>query len=188
MGYRLSKIYTRTGDKGTTGLGDGNRVAKDHPQIAAIGDIDELNSQIGVVVAGLGKGDVAELLSGIQHRLFDLGAELSLPAGNDRMRKEDTLALEQALDHFNAGLEPLKEFILPGGTKTAAQCHLARAVCRRAERSLVLLNHTRPVSEFSLSYTNRLSDLLFVLARYINRDSKHPDISWKPLEKPGPGS
>jgi len=185
MGNRLSKIYTRTGDKGTTGLGDGNRVGKDHPQIAVIGDVDELNSQIGAVVAELGAGDVAELLSGIQHRLFDLGAELSLPAGNDRIRKEDTAALEQALDHFNAGLEPLKEFILPGGTKAAAQCHLARAVCRRAERSLVSLNHIHPVSEFSLRYLNRLSDLLFVLARYINRESSHPDILWKPLQKPG---
>lgn len=188
MGYRLSKIYTRTGDTGTTGLGDGNRVGKDHPQIAAIGEIDELNSQIGAVVAELGTGSVAELLSGIQHRLFDLGAELSLPAGNDRIRQEDTAALEQALDHLNAALEPLQEFILPGGTKAAAQCHLARAVCRRAERSLVLLNHTRPVSEFSLSYLNRLSDLLFVLARYINRESGHPDILWKPLEKPGSSS
>ena len=186
MGNRLSKIYTRTGDKGTTGLGDGNRVGKDHPQIVAIGDVDELNSQVGAVVAELGAGDIAELLSGIQHRLFDLGAELSLPEGNDRIRKEDTESLEHALDHFNDGLEPLREFILPGGTKAAAQCHLARAVCRRAERSLVTLNHSRPVSEFSLSYLNRLSDLLFVLARYINRESSHPDILWKPLQKPGP--
>jgi len=184
MGNRLSKIYTRTGDKGTTGLGDGSRVGKDHPQISAIGDTDELNSHIGAVIAELGRGDIAELLSNIQHRLFDLGAELSLPPGNDRVRKEDIEYLEQTLDRYNAELIPLKEFILPGGSKAAAACHLARAVCRRAERSLVLLNGTQPVSEYSLSYMNRLSDLLFVLARYINRETNHPDILWKPLEKP----
>ena len=185
MGYRLSKIYTRTGDKGETGLGDGSRVGKAHPQIVAIGDIDELNSQIGVVIAEVGSGEVAELLSTIQHRLFDLGAELSLPPGHNRIQKEDSEFIEQALDRFNAELPPLKEFILPGGSKAAAQCHMARAVCRRAERSLVGLNSIRPVSEFSLSYLNRLSDLLFVLARYINRESGQPDICWKPLEKPG---
>jgi len=185
MGNRLSKIYTRTGDNGTTGLGDGSRVNKDHPQIVAIGDTDELNSQLGAVIAELGSGEVAELLADIQHRLFDLGAELSLPPGNQRIRQEDIGNLEQALDRFNEELPALKEFILPGGSKAAAQCHLARAVCRRAERSLVLLNHTHPVSEFSLGFLNRLSDLLFVLARYINRASSHPDILWKPLEKPG---
>ncbi|MGW8247742.1 MAG: cob(I)yrinic acid a,c-diamide adenosyltransferase [Acidiferrobacterales bacterium] len=185
MGNRLSKIYTRTGDKGTTGLGDGSRVDKDHPQVVAIGDTDELNCHLGVVVAELGTGEVAELIANIQHRLFDLGAELSLPPGNGRIRKEDVENLEQALDHYNEELPPLKEFILPGGSKAAAQCHLARAACRRTERSLVLLNHTHPVSEYSLSFLNRLSDLLFVLARYINRESSHPDILWKPLEKPG---
>jgi cob(I)alamin adenosyltransferase len=188
MGNRLSKIYTRTGDKGTTGLGDGSRVGKEHPQVVAIGDTDELNSQLGVVISELGTGELADLLSTIQHRLFDLGAELSLPPGEIRIQQEDTESLEQAIDRFNADLPPLKEFILPGGSKAAAQCHLARAVCRRAERSLVNLNNTQPVSEFALSYLNRLSDLLFVLARFINRESGHPDILWKPLEKPDAGN
>lgn len=185
MGNRLSKIYTRTGDKGTTGLGDGKRLGKAHPQVVAIGDTDELNSQLGIVISELGNGELTDLLSTIQHRLFDLGAELSLPPGEVRIQQQDTELLEQAIDRFNAGLPPLKEFILPGGSKAAAQCHLARAICRRAERSLVGLNDVQPVSEFAMSFLNRLSDLLFVLARFINLESNHPDILWTPLKKPG---
>lgn len=184
MGNRLSKIYTRTGDKGTTGLGDGSRVGKDHQQIVAIGDTDELNSLIGVIISELDPGELVDLLSVIQHRLFDLGAELSLPPGNARMLAGDTEQLEQALDHYNESLTPLKEFILPGGNKAAALCHLARTVCRRAERSLVALNTVQPVSETALSYLNRLSDLLFVLARWINKQAGQPDILWIPAQKP----
>jgi len=184
MGYRLSKIYTRTGDQGTTGLGDGSRVQKDHVRIIAIGDIDELNSQIGIVIAEIEPGEISDLLLEIQNRLFDLGAELSLPPGNDRIREEDTSSLETALDRFNAELTPLKEFILPGGTMAAAQCHLARAICRRAERSLATLNQADPLSIHTLSFVNRLSDLMFVLARAINRESGNADVLWEPLEKP----
>jgi len=180
MGYRLSKIYTRTGDKGTTGLGDGSRVAKDHAQIEAIGTVDELNSVLGVVMAESLPEDVATVFATIQHRLLDLGAELSLPPGNNRLRNRDVDYLEKTLDQYNATLEPLMDFILPGGSKAAALCHVARTVCRRAERTLVHLNGTAEVSGLSLAYLNRLSDLLFVLARVLNKASGQPDILWQP--------
>jgi cob(I)alamin adenosyltransferase len=183
MGYRLSKIYTRTGDQGTTGLADGNRISKDHPKIIAAGSVDELNSMIGLVLAELRDGNTSKLLSGIQHTLFDLGAELSLPPGNDRIRSRDVDNLEQALDEYNEPLGPLKEFILPGGSRAGALCHVARTVCRRAERDLVSLNREEPVATTALAYLNRLSDLLFVLARAINRQDGRPDVLWKPAAK-----
>lgn len=183
MGHRLSKIYTRTGDQGTTGLADGSRLPKDHPKIVAAGSVDELNSVIGLILVEPVDDKTRELLSGIQHTLFDLGAELSLPPGNDRILPGDTDKLEQALDQYNESLSPLKEFILPGGSPAAALCHLARTVCRRAERDLVSLNHEQPVSAASLTYLNRLSDLLFVLARSINKQADHPDVLWQPAAK-----
>jgi len=180
MGYRLSKIYTRTGDKGTTGLGDGSRVGKDHAQIEAIGTVDELNSVLGIVLAESLPEDIATVFSTIQHRLLDLGAELSLPPGNNRLRNRDVDYLENTLDQYNATLEPLKEFILPGGNKAAALCHLARTVCRRAERTLVHLHGSTEVSDLSLAYLNRLSDLLFVLARALNKADGRADVLWQP--------
>lgn len=184
MSNRLSKIYTRTGDKGTTGLGDGSRVDKDHVKIESIGTIDELNSVVGIILTESIQDRLKDLFSGIQHRLFDLGAELSLPTGNDRLQAVDVDQLEQALDHYNESLPPLKEFILPGGTPAAALCHLARTVCRRAERNMVTLNKLQPVSAISLAYINRLSDLFFVLARWLNKQDDQPDILWKPAKKP----
>lgn len=182
MGHRLSRIYTRTGDKGTTGLGNGDRVAKDHVRIEAIGNVDELNSVIGLLLTETLPDDLASACGTIQHRLFDLGAELSLPPGNDRIQAGDVDLLEQQLDHFNETLPPLKEFILPGGSKAAAICHLARTVCRRAERSLVALSGNAEVSAISLSYLNRLSDLLFVMARAMNKLGGHPDVLWEPAQ------
>jgi cob(I)alamin adenosyltransferase len=179
MGNRLSKIYTRTGDKGTTGLSDGSRVAKDHTRIAAIGDIDELNSVIGIVLAQEGlDSNIHDTLTYIQHSLFNLGGELSLP-GHPLISQQHVTQLENQLDALNNNLEPLKDFILPGGTPTAAYVHLARTVCRRAERSLISLHGKEPVSEFVLQYLNRLSDFLFVLARHVNKQSGHYDILWQ---------
>jgi cob(I)alamin adenosyltransferase len=178
MGHRLSKIYTRTGDTGTTGLGDGSRVAKDSPRVEAMGAVDEVNSCLGVLLAEPLEPDVADLLTEVQHDLFDLGGELSIP-GYSAIRAEQVERLEAALDHHNAGLEPLKEFILPGGTRAAALCHLARAICRRAERQAHHLAATEAVSAFSLQYLNRLSDLLFVLARALNRRQGRGDVLWR---------
>lgn len=182
MGFRLSKIYTRTGDKGTTGLGDGSRVNKDHAQIEAIGTVDELNSVLGLMLTEPVPEDLAEIFVEIQHKLFDLGAELSLPPGSHRLIAGDIDRLEVLLDRYNESLAPLKDFILPGGSKAGALCHLARTVCRRAERTLVSLNAIRPVSETSLSYLNRLSDLLFVLARILNKRDGCADVLWQPSQ------
>ncbi len=178
MGHRLSKIYTRTGDAGTTGLGDGSRTAKDSARIATIGDIDETNSLLGVVLCEELPDDVRDLLVGIQHDLFDLGGELSIP-GAQLLGAGQPVRLEQAIDRYNSTLEPLKEFILPGGTRAAALTHLARTVCRRAERKLVGLAETEKVSETARQYVNRLSDLLFVLARSINRSGGSGDVMWQ---------
>ena len=178
MGYRLSKIYTRTGDAGTTGLGDGSRTAKDSARIAAIGDIDETNSIIGVMLCEVLPDDVKDLLLGIQHDLFDLGGELSIP-GAQLLGVGQPARLEQAIDHYNGTLAPLKEFILPGGTRAAALTHLARTVCRRAERKLVGLAENENVSETARQYVNRLSDLLFVLARSINQSCGRGDVMWQ---------
>ncbi|WP_455199706.1 cob(I)yrinic acid a,c-diamide adenosyltransferase [Kaarinaea lacus] len=182
MGNRLSKIYTRTGDKGTTGLSDGSRVNKDHARIKAIGDIDELNSVLGIVLARDLEAGIQDILINIQHDLFNLGGELSLP-GHRLIGQQHVTDLEQQLDNLNENLEPLKDFILPGGTPAAAYIHLARTVCRRAERSLISLHNEVAVSEFILQYVNRLSDLLFVLARHINKQNGHPDILWQAERK-----
>jgi cob(I)alamin adenosyltransferase len=179
MGHRLSKIYTRTGDDGTTGLGDGNRVDKDSLRVEAFGTIDELNSQLGLVLACSPPPDINGLLIRIQHELFDLGGEISIP-GREIISSVHVARLESELDKYNAGLQPLAEFILPGGSQIAAHCHVCRTVCRRAERRLVSLKRKETVSEHSLKYLNRLSDLLFVLARSLNAYEKKADVLWKP--------
>ncbi len=178
MGYRLSKIYTRTGDAGTTGLGDGSRVGKDAPRVSALGDVDELNSVLGLLLCEPLPDEVHLLMTGIQHDLFDLGGELSVPGGNF-LKESQPGRLEAAIDRFNADLEPLKEFILPGGTRAAALTHHARTVCRRAERAVVSLAHNEAVSDASRQYLNRLSDLLFVLARWINKAAGSGDVLWQ---------
>jgi len=179
MGNRLSKIYTRTGDDGTTGLGDGSRVAKDDPRVEAFGSVDECNSALGVVLAVSSvPPEVRELLTTIQHELFDLGGELCIP-GHRAIRSEQVLRLEQALDAFNAGLPALKEFILPGGGTAAAACHLARAICRRAERRCWTLARSQAVAAEPLQYLNRLSDLLFVIARVLARHESGGEVLWK---------
>ena len=178
MGKRLTKIYTRTGDTGETGLGDGSRVAKDSLRVEAYGDVDELNSLIGLLLTCDLAEDLAAELIDIQHDLFDLGGELSIP--DYRLLKQGRVdRLEQWLDRLNAGLEPLKEFILPGGTQAAAVCHLARTVCRRAERRVVTLAHAEPVNDVGLRYLNRLSDALFVLARSLNNSAGSGDVLWR---------
>jgi cob(I)alamin adenosyltransferase len=178
MGHRLSKIVTRTGDAGTTGLGDGSRVRKDSPRIAAIGAVDELNSVLGVLLAEGPPLPIARCLTDVQHDLFDLGGELSIP-GHAAIHDDHVARIEAAVDQFNADLPPLKEFILPGGTRAAAQAHVARTVCRRAERILIEAASTEAVSDRSRIYLNRLSDLLFVLARALNRSAGSPDVLWR---------
>lgn len=178
MGHRLTKIYTRTGDDGTTGLGDGSRTGKESLRVAALGDIDETNSVIGTLLCEPLPADVVELLSGVQHDLFDLGGELSIP-GATLLGQGQPARLEAAIDRFNAQLSPLKEFILPGGNRAAALTHLARAVCRRAERRVVALAGIEAVSSTARAYLNRLSDLLFVLARYLNKSAGGGDVLWQ---------
>ncbi len=180
MGHRLSKIYTRTGDDGSTGLGDGSRASKTSPRVEAMGDVDELNSQIGLLLAETYlPAEMRPPLTRIQHELFELGGELSIP-GYARISEAMVSALEADLDALNETLPPLKEFILPGGSRPAAQCHLARAVCRRAERRLVAMSKAETVTPAALMYLNRLSDLLFVLCRAINRALGHADVLWQP--------
>lgn len=179
MGHRLSKIYTRTGDDGTTGLGDGTRVPKDHPRVEAYGTVDELNSALGVALATALPGEVRDALARIQHELFDLGGELCIP-GREAIVEEQVARLEQTLDKFNASLPPLKEFVLPGGSQGAALLHLARTVCRRAERRVMRLARTDPVNPLAIKYLNRLSDLLFVAARYVNAADRVPETLWRP--------
>jgi len=178
VGHRLSKIYTRTGDDGSTGLGDGSRVAKDSARVAAYGTVDEANSAIGLVLAASVQPDVAELLTSVQHQLFDLGGELCIP-GHAAIQAADIDALEQALDRYNDPLPPLKDFILPGGGEAAARCHLARTIVRRAERETVALSRHESVRPEAIRYLNRLSDLLFVLARVLARASGHGEVLWK---------
>jgi cob(I)alamin adenosyltransferase len=178
MGNRLSKIYTRTGDDGTTGLGDGSRTAKDSARVAAYGTVDEANSAIGLVLACDIAQDIATLLTTVQHQLFDLGGELCIP-GHAAILDADVAALEQALDGFNDPLPPLKDFILPGGGEAAARCHLARTIVRRAERETVTLARHEVVRPEAIRYLNRLSDLLFVLARVLARASGHGEVLWK---------
>ncbi len=178
MGYRLSKIYTRTGDGGTTGLGDGTRVDKDSLRVEAYGTVDELNSLIGLLATHEMPDVIARELIAIEHDLFDIGGEFSIP-GHTAVSDRQVERLEQFLDRLNAELEPLKEFILPGGTAAAAVCHLARSVCRRAERRAVSLARVEALNEASLRYLNRLSDLLFVMARSMNRAQGAGDILWQ---------
>ncbi len=179
MAHRLSKIYTRTGDQGTTGLGDGSRVAKDHLRIEALGAIDELNAAIGVLLAEANiPPKLALAMQDVQHDLFDLGGELAVP-GTAAIGDEQVLRLERLLDEANAELGPLKEFILPGGSRAAALAHVCRTVCRRAERRVVSLGAVAAVNDPARRYLNRLSDWLFVLARLLNRAEQRPDVLWK---------
>lgn len=179
MGNRLSRIYTRTGDKGTTGLGDGTRVPKDSPRVAAYGTTDELNCVLGMVLScdGVPANVRAELLQ-VQQELFDLGGELCIP-GMATITDAHIERLEHVLDALNADLPPLKEFILPGGGMASATCHLARTVCRRAERTLVTLARDEDVRPQALRYLNRLSDLLFVVARVLASTDGHDEVMWQ---------
>lgn len=179
MGHRLSKIYTRTGDKGSTGLGDGSRVDKDHVLVEAYGDVDELNSCIGLLRAESLPDGLDEELSEIQHDLFDLGGELSVP-GYHVINGDYVERLEQTLDRYNADLPMLKEFILPAGGRATAHCHLARTVCRRAERRAYTASRSEAVSNAVIAYLNRLSDLLFVVARVLARFEKGGEVLWQP--------
>ncbi len=178
MGNRLSKIYTRTGDDGSTGLGDGARVGKDSARVEAYGTVDEANACIGLLLASEMPEDVRTLLTRIQHQLFDLGGELCIP-GHAAIFDADIDALEAQVDHYNADLPPLKEFILPGGGDAAARCHIARTVVRRAERRTVELARLEAVRPQPMHYLNRLSDLLFVLCRVLARASGHGEVLWQ---------
>ena len=186
MGHRLSRIVTRTGDAGTTGLGDGSRVAKDDPRIEAIGSVDELNSMLGVLLAEALPADIASLLTDVQHDLFDLGGELSIP-GHTAIGDAHIARLEGAVEHYNESLPMLKEFILPGGTPAAAHMHVARTVCRRAERRMIAMGATGDKPAQGRVYLNRLSDLLFVLARTLNRAAGAPDVLWQKDRARGAG-
>ncbi|WP_312367388.1 cob(I)yrinic acid a,c-diamide adenosyltransferase [Stenotrophomonas sp.] len=177
MGNRLSKIYTRTGDDGSTGLGDGSRTGKDSLRVNAYGTVDEANSAIGVLLAVALPQDVRDLLTTIQHQLFDLGGELCIP-GHAAIHAADIDALEQHLDRYNDDLPPLKDFILPAGGEGAARCHLARTIVRRAERETVALARVEDIRAEAVRYLNRLSDLLFVLSRVLARAGGHGEVLW----------
>jgi cob(I)alamin adenosyltransferase len=177
MGNRLSKIYTKTGDKGTTGLGDGSRVEKDSLRVEAYGTVDELNSAVGFVLATDLPDLIRACLTRSQHELFDLGGELCMP-GFTLVPDSYTEGLEKALDGFNEDLPPLKDFILPGGSEAAARCHLARTIARRAERRVISLSHVETVNAASIRYLNRLSDLLFVISRVLARHDGGSEVLW----------
>ncbi len=178
MGNRLSKIYTRTGDKGTTGMADGSRIPKDSLRIHGIGEVDELNSMIGLVINKCQIATVRENLITIQHDLFNLGGQLAMP--DYQMINQSRIDwLESTLDEMNNELSPLKEFILPGGAEDASFCHLARAICRRVERSMVSLNNAEPVESLMIAYINRLSDWLFVACRILNKAQGEAEIYWQ---------
>ncbi|KPW29600.1 hypothetical protein ALP45_01273 [Pseudomonas coronafaciens pv. atropurpurea] len=191
MGFRLSKIYTRTGDTGETGLGDGRRVSKDHPRVEAIGEVDTLNSQLGLLLAGLideaqrvpALNEVIEVLAPCQHRLFDLGGELAMPTYK-ALNSAEVDRLEAAIDVWNEELGPLENFILPGGSTLIAQAHICRSLARSAERRCQHLNAVEPLGGAGLAYINRLSDLLFVAARLIARRQGIAEILWQPAPKP----
>jgi cob(I)alamin adenosyltransferase len=187
MGNRLTQIATRTGDSGMTGLGDGTRVEKAHVRICAMGDVDELNSQIGVLLTEEIPEPIREamhaLFNQIQHDLFDLGGELCIP-GYTLLKEEQILYLDAQLSLYNAQLPKLAEFILPGGTRAAAQAHICRTVCRRAERSIVQLGAIEKINDTPRQYTNRLSDLLFVMARYLNLSAGGKDVLWNHHKTP----
>ncbi len=178
MGNRLSKIATRTGDNGTTGLGDGSRIGKDSLRIAAIGDVDELNSQIGLLLCEELPPALREELISIQHDLFDLGGELCIP-GYALIVESHVARLDALLEKYNADLPRLQEFILPGGSRAAALAHVCRTVCRRAERSIVTLGSSDKINDNPRHYMNRLSDLLFVLSRVLNRFAGGSDVLWE---------
>lgn len=191
MGFRLSKIYTRTGDSGETGLADGRRVPKDHPRIEAMGEVDSLNSQLGLLLAELaeqearwpGLSELIEVLAPCQHRLFDLGGELAMPEYRALAQPEIT-RLEAAIDLWNEELGPLENFILPGGSRLIAQAHLCRSLARSAERRCQHLSAVEPMAGVGLAYLNRLSDLLFVAARLIGRRQQIKEILWQAASKP----
>ena len=178
MGYRLSKIYTRTGDKGTTGLADGNRISKNSQRILCLGGMEEINATIGLVRTQQLPPNIDNMLGSIQHHLFDLGGEMAMP--DQILIKQDYVTLlENWLDTLNETLSPLKEFILPGGCVGAAYCHLARTICRRVEIEMVALSEDEMLNPHSLQYINRLSDFLFVCSRSINQYANHKDVLWK---------
>lgn len=191
MGYRLSKIYTRTGDAGETGLADGRRVAKDHPRVEAMGEVDTLNSQLGLLLAELaeqaamwpGLSEIIEVLAPCQHRLFDLGGELAMPA-YQALQQAEVERLEAAIDRWNEELGPLENFILPGGTRLVAQAHVCRSLARSAERRCQHLNAEEPLRGVGLAYVNRLSDLLFVAARLIAKRQRSAEVLWQAAPKP----
>jgi len=191
MGYRLSKIYTRTGDAGETGLADGRRVAKDHPRVEAMGEVDTLNSQLGLLLAELvehqvmwpGLSEIIEVLAPCQHRLFDLGGELAMPE-YQALQQPEVERLEVAIDRWNEELGPLENFILPGGTRLVAQAHVCRSLARSAERRCQQLNAVEPLRGVGLAYVNRLSDLLFVAARLIAKRQRIAEVLWQAAPKP----
>ena len=178
MGHRLSKITTRTGDAGQTGLGDGSRVSKDNARVRALGEVDELNSTLVLLAAEPLPPEVADMLAEVQHDLFDLGGELSIPA-HAMLTDEQVARLDATIERWNGELPPLKEFILPGGARAAALAHVARTVCRRAERALVALGEAEKVSDPARRYLNRLSDLLFIAGRRLNRHAGRGDVQWR---------
>ena len=186
MAHRISKVYTRTGDRGETALGDGTRVPKDHPRVVSVGEIDELNCVIGMLLGYPLPKPVRLCLTRVQHELFDLGGELCIPQ-HQIVSPAHVARLEQELDAFNTELPHLREFVLPGGGRAASVCHFSRAVCRRAERQLVTLSRAdpeNPVSVLAMSYLNRLSDLLFVIARLVSRHEGKREVMWSaPKEK-----
>jgi cob(I)alamin adenosyltransferase len=184
MGNRLSKIATRTGDKGTTGLGDGSRIDKDSARIASLGDVDELNSFVGLLLCEQMPAELREELVTIQHDLFDLGGELCIP-GYQLITDTHVIRLDDLLEKYNADLPVLQEFILPAGSRAASLAHVCRTVCRRAERSIVTLGKAEPINEFPRQYVNRLSDLMFVLSRVLNRFAGGSDVLWQHERKRG---
>lgn len=183
MGNRLSKLYTRTGDDGTSGLSGGERISKNHERMNAMGAVDELNSVIGLLIcklaaAKLDNTELEDLFTEVQHDLFNIGGEISMP-GQCFIKEEKITALEDKIDHFNESVEPLKDFILPGGSEAASVCHMARSIARRAERDVVTLHQLEEVCDTTRQYLNRLSDLLFVVARIINQRLGESDVLWK---------
>lgn len=178
MGNRLSKLYTRTGDDGTSGLSGGQRIAKNHARMNAMGSVDELNSVIGLLISKLNDQELSDILTAIQHDLFNIGGEISMPE-HSFISSEKVTGLEQLIDLFNESVEPLKDFILPGGSEAAAICHMARATARRAEREAISLHQQDPVNETTRQYLNRLSDLLFAMSRIINLRLGQADVLWK---------
>ena len=191
MGYRLSKIYTRTGDGGETGLADGRRVTKDHPRVDAMGEVDTLNSHIGLLLADLaeqqsecpGLSEIIDVLAPCQHRLFDLGGELAMPEYQALQAAEIT-RLEDAIDRWNEEVGPLENFILPGGSRLIAQAHVCRSLARSAERRCQHLNAVEPIRDVGLAYVNRLSDLLFVTARLVAKRQQIAEVLWQAAAKP----